>query len=61
MESWQRQELSLIFQEAHGRIFCIGKWNNEDISDPYRQGQDRFEEVFKQIKANWQIWQSKIW
>lgn len=61
MENWQKNELSFAFQESRGKIFTLGKWTNEDITDPYRQEQIVFERVFELIKESWGLWQSKLW
>lgn len=61
METWQQQELSLVFPSGRGKIFCLGKWRNEEILDPYRQAQSAFEETFQLIQENWKIWQDKLW
>src|SRR3990167_1300388 len=59
MESWQQKELSLVFPSGRGKIFCFGKWRDEEIIDPYKKDQVVFESVFESIKNNWEIWQNK--
>lgn len=61
METWQKKELSIAFPNGHGKIFCLGKWQDEEIIDPYHQGAEKFETVFELIKNNWDVWQSKLW
>lgn len=61
MESWQKEKLSFVFPNCRGKIFCLGKWRNEEITDPYHQTQNVFETVFELIKTNWDIWQKKLW
>jgi len=61
MEPWQKKELALAFPNAHGKIFLLGQWRDEVISDPYRETQDVFEKTFKLIKSNWKLWQHKLW
>lgn len=61
METWQKEELSFVFPNSRGKIFCLGKWRNQEISDPYRQEHAVFENVFESIKENWEIWQNKLW
>ncbi|EKD92219.1 MAG: hypothetical protein ACD_29C00112G0004 [uncultured bacterium] len=61
MEAWQKKELSIAFPGSHGKIFCLGKWRDEEIIDPYRQGTEIFEQVFELIKNNWDVWQKKLW
>ena len=41
--------------------FFFGKWRDEEIIDPYRQGTEIFEQVFELIKNNWDVWQKKLW
>src|SRR3989338_6925319 len=59
METWQEKELSVLFPNARGKIFRLGKWNDEEIMDPYRQEQIVFNTVFELIKKNWGVWQRK--
>ena len=61
METWQKKELLIAFPSSHGKIFCLGKWRDEEIIDPYRQGAEIFEQVFESIKNNWDAWQKKLW
>lgn len=61
MESWQKEKLSFVFPSCRGKIFCLGKWRDEEITDPYHQAQNVFETVFESIKTNWDIWQKKLW
>ena len=61
MESWQKQELSFAFPNSRGKIFSLGKWNDEEIVDPYRKDQSAFDHVFNMIQTNWEVWQKKLW
>ncbi len=61
MESWHKDELSIAFPNSRGKIFTLGKWQDEEIVDPYRQEHAVFEMVFELIKENWGLWQSKLW
>ena len=61
MESWQQKELSLVFPSGRGKIFCLGKWKDEEIIDPYQKGSAAFENAFESIRTNWEIWQTKLW
>lgn len=61
METWQKDELSFAFSNCRGKIFCLGKWTNEEVVDPYRKDKIVFESVFESIMKNWEIWQSKLW
>ena len=61
MENWQVEKLLLAFPQCRGKIFCLGKWSNEEISDPYRKDQRFFEEMFEAIRKHWSVWQRKLW
>lgn len=61
METWQKEELSVAFSSCRGKIFCLGKWTNEEVIDPYRKENAVFNSVFESIKKNWEIWQNKLW
>ncbi|MDP1574199.1 MAG: low molecular weight protein-tyrosine-phosphatase [Coxiellaceae bacterium] len=61
MESWQIKESLFVFPGAHGKIFTLGKWCDEEIRDPYRQGLEAFELTFESIKENWALWQNQLW
>src|SRR3990167_3315645 len=61
METWQKTELLTTFPNSRGKIFTLGKWNDEEIIDPYRQEQIVFDSVFELIKKNWNAWQRKLW
>ncbi len=61
MESRHKEELTIAFPNSRGKIFTLGKWNDEEIADPYRQEFAVFETVFELIKENWGIWQNKLW
>ena len=61
MENWQTEKLLLTFPSCRGKIFCFGKWSDEEISDPYRKTQEYFERMFELIKICWNDWQSRLW
>lgn len=61
MESFQQKELLFVFPGGRGKIFCLGKWTESEITDPYRKDQAVFESVFESIKNNWEMWQKKLW
>lgn len=61
MEEWQINEVSFSFSAAHGKIFSLGKWRNEEISDPYRKSFEIFEKTFSLIELNWALWLQKLW
>lgn len=61
MENWQKQELSFAFPSSRGKIFSLGKWNDEEIEDPYRKDQVAFDHTFGVIQKNWELWQKKLW
>ena len=61
METWQKEKLSFAFPNGRGKIFTLGKWQDEEIIDPYRKEQPVFETVFESIKENWGMWQNKLW
>jgi len=61
MEYWQTEELLHTFSGARGKTFDFGKWNDSEISDPYRKEQIYFEKMFEAIQWHWGSWQDKLW
>lgn len=61
MESWQQKELGCIFPSSYGKVHRLGKWDNFEISDPYRKPIEQFEEAFRLIEQGLLSWQKKLW
>lgn len=61
MENIQKMHLERSFPIAKGKTFLLGKWDNKEILDPYRQPLDVFTEVFSLIEQSIQEWYERVW
>ena len=50
------------YPSARGKVFLLGKWiDNKQIIDPYRRGDQAFQDSLQTIEASISGWQNKIW
>jgi protein-tyrosine phosphatase len=60
----EKRQLSSVLQlssEARGKVFLLGKWQDErEIPDPYRQGRAAFEHAHALIKEAVQAWATRL-
>ena len=61
METGHIKEALHQIPTARGKIHLLGKWNNLEIQDPYRQQKTAFAFAFEQIEECLDQWQAKIW
>lgn len=61
MEQRHLTDLCNRYPQARGKIFLLGKWQNEqEIPDPYRQSPEAFEHVYKLIESACSAWQKYL-
>lgn len=61
MEAAQQQAIESMMPSARGKVFVIGKWDNFEVPDPYRQPRSAFEQALTLIEQGLAQWQQKIW
>lgn len=61
MEQWQLKEIETAHAFAKGRVHLLGKWNDMEIADPYRQPRAEFERAWEQIEQCVELWSGKLW
>ena len=60
MEQWQQKEIERLYPFARGRVHLLGKWDESEISDPYKQSKLQFIKAFEKIDASCQQWCEKL-
>ncbi|MDQ6975961.1 MAG: low molecular weight protein-tyrosine-phosphatase [Mariprofundaceae bacterium] len=45
---------------ARGRVHRLGKWHNQEITDPYRKSLAHFEKTYGIIEKNVEAWLEKL-
>lgn len=58
MEHYQRQWIEQGFPYLRGRVHLLGKWQNHEIADPFRQGPQAFDVAMAEIiqaMAGWRL------
>jgi len=61
MESRQREALIKSYPEVSGKVFLLSHWNGaRNIPDPYRRGEDAFEQVYRLIDQATKAWSGKL-
>ena len=48
------------FLSAKGKTFLLGRWQNFEIADPFKQTYEAFEKNYQQISLAWQDWKTRI-
>ena len=61
MSTEQRQQLEQQYPSACGRVHRIGKWEEYDISDPFKRPQTAFEQALILIEQGINEWYRKLW
>lgn len=61
MEKAQLNAIQKRFPTARGKVFCLGKWQDCEIDDPYRKDKAFFIENIKQIDSCLKDWQIRLW
>lgn len=61
MEKPHLQHILSLAPEARGKVFLLGKWQNEsEIADPYRRGEAAFALAYDQIAEGVAAWVARI-
>jgi protein-tyrosine phosphatase len=60
MEHWQKNEIESLFPYARGRVHLLGKWDDEEISDPYKKPKNAFVDAFEKIDNACGKWCGKL-
>jgi len=56
----QRNHIIKQWPSARGKVFLLGHWNQQEISDPYMQGDEIFEITRDLILQNCELWTQKL-
>ena len=60
MEKFHKREVEIAFPFAYGKVFLLGKWSGFEISDPYEQSLEAFEECLDLVQRAWVDWKIRI-
>jgi protein-tyrosine phosphatase len=60
MERVQQKHLECNFPGMYGRIHRLGKWREVDISDPFQQQKEVFEQTFDLIEQSVYDWKERL-
>jgi protein-tyrosine phosphatase len=60
MDDQQKQQLSIQYPHARGKVFRLGEATRQDIPDPYRQEPEVFHTVFSLIENGVNEWAKRI-
>lgn len=60
MEKAHIEILESIAPATHGKVMLYGRWINQDIPDPYKQGTEAFEYVFGLMEEATAKWKAKL-
>lgn len=60
MEDDQIKAAEALSFNAKGRVFCLGKWRDIEIDDPYRQPRHVFEHCLGLIEQGVEDWLNKL-
>lgn len=60
MDEQQKQQISLLYPHARGKVFRLAEASNQDIPDPYRQEQAVFHKVYSLIQSGVDEWVKRI-
>ena len=60
MEYWQQKDIEHLYPYARGRVHLLGKWDNVEISDPYKKPKQAFIEAYEKIDKACEEWCRKI-
>ena len=60
MENWQQKEIESLYPYARGRVHLLGKWDETEISDPYKKNKQAFIETFEKINKACDEWCDKL-
>lgn len=60
MDSEQKQRLTYLYPQTHGRVFRLGEYTRRNIPDPYRRGETAFREALAQMDQGLTEWLKRI-
>ncbi len=60
MEHWQQKEIERLYPFSRGRVHLLGKWDEIEISDPYRMSKAQFIEAYEKIEKSCLQWCEKL-
>ena len=60
MENWQQKEIESLYPYARGRVHLLGKWDETEISDPYKKPKEAFVDAFEKINKACEEWTKKL-
>ncbi|ODN42980.1 low molecular weight protein-tyrosine-phosphatase [Piscirickettsia litoralis] len=61
MEDGHRKHIEKEFAFSRGKVHCLGKWRNEDISDPYKEPREAFVKMVDHVEVCLEDWITKFW
>ncbi len=60
MEQEQVDMLLATYPFARGRVHRLGRWLDQEISDPYRRPREYFERAYERIQKNVEAWLERL-
>jgi capsular exopolysaccharide synthesis family protein len=60
MEQWQQKKIEQLYPFSHGRVHLLGKWDESEISDPYKMSKTKFIEAYEKIDKSCLQWCEKL-
>ena len=60
MEHWQKKKIEQRYPFSLGRVHLLGKWEDTEISDPYKMSKSHFIEAYEKINRSCSQWCEKI-
>lgn len=61
MEIEQRKFIIKKYPQASGKVFLLGKWNDElEIADPYKKSTEVFVAIFNKIEESCNCWYERL-
>jgi protein-tyrosine phosphatase len=61
MEEWQRHDIEHHYPVARGKVHLLGKWQQQELADPYLRGREAFNTSLTQIEAAFDEWYRRVW
>ncbi|WP_196480230.1 low molecular weight protein-tyrosine-phosphatase [Piscirickettsia salmonis] len=60
MENGHKKHIEQNFSFSRGKVHCLGRWRNEDISDPYQEPREAFVKMANHVEICLQDWIGKF-
>jgi len=61
MEDGHQKHIHSLSPAARGKVHCLGKWENHQISDPYKTSPEYFASILVLIEQGVDAWAGKLW